>query len=73
MEGPQLEDQLAGLAYVKKLAYVDSNRLVVAGCSYGGIETLLAAERGAGLKAAMAMWYPFGEPHLVSAPAGLRR
>jgi len=29
--------------------------LAVAGCSYGGIQTLLAAERGAGFKAAVAM------------------
>jgi dienelactone hydrolase len=34
---------------------VDTSKLVVAGCSYGGIETLLAAEHGAGFKAAMAI------------------
>jgi len=51
----QVEDQLAGLAYLKSLPYVDQNRLVVAGCSYGGIQTLLAAERGAGFKAALAI------------------
>ncbi len=51
----QLEDQLAGLAYLRGLPYVDQNRLAVAGCSYGGIETLLAAERGAGYKAAVAI------------------
>ena len=55
MEGEQLDDQLAGLAYAKTLAFVDSSRLVVAGCSYGGIETLLAAERGAGFRAALAI------------------
>jgi carboxymethylenebutenolidase len=55
METEQLDDQLAGLAYVKGLAYVDPSRLAVAGCSYGGIETLLAAERGAGFKAAIAI------------------
>ena len=53
MGSDQLSDQLAGLTYAKKLAFVDTNKLVVAGCSYGGIETLLAAERGAGFKAAM--------------------
>ena len=53
MGSEQLSDQLAGLAYAKTLAFVDTNKLVVAGCSYGGIETLLAAERGAGFKAAM--------------------
>jgi carboxymethylenebutenolidase len=55
METEQLDDQLAGLAYVKRLPYVDQTRLAVAGCSYGGIETLLAAERGAGFKAAVAI------------------
>jgi len=55
METNQLEDQLAGLTYLKALPYVDTNRLGVVGCSYGGIETLLAAERGAGFKAAVAV------------------
>ena len=54
MAGPQLDDQLAGLAYLKSQPYVDANRLAVVGCSYGGIETLFAAERGAGFKAAVA-------------------
>src|SRR6266536_1283461 len=53
MGSEQLGDQLAGLAYAKTLAFVDTNKLAVGGCSYGGIETLLAAERGAGFKAAM--------------------
>ena len=55
MQTEQLDDQLAGLSYAKTLDFVDANRLVVAGCSYGGIETLLAAERGAGFKAAFAI------------------
>jgi len=55
MEGEHLDDQLAGLAYVKSLSSVDSHRLVVAGCSFGGIQTLLAAERGVGYRAAAAI------------------
>src|SRR5215831_19138074 len=55
MESEQLGDQLAGLAFAKTLPFVDTTKLVVAGCSYGGIQTLLAAERGAGFKAAMAI------------------
>ena len=55
MGSQQLSDQLAGLQYAKTLAFVDTNKLVVAGCSYGGIETLLAAERGAGFKAALSI------------------
>ncbi|MGA7194121.1 MAG: prolyl oligopeptidase family serine peptidase [Anaerolineales bacterium] len=55
MEGSQLDDQLAGLTYLKTLPYVDQNRLAVAGCSYGGIQTILAAEQNAGYKAAIAI------------------
>lgn len=53
LEGEQLDDQLAGLAYAKTLPFVDARRLVVAGCSFGGIETLLAAERNVGFRAAL--------------------
>jgi len=35
MEGEHLDDQLAGQAYLRSLPYVDPNRLVVAGCSFG--------------------------------------
>ena len=55
LEGEHLDDQLAGQAYVERLPYVDPQRLVVAGCSFGGIQTLLAAERGAGYRAAVAI------------------
>ncbi len=54
-ETNQLEDQLAGLDYLTSLPYVDKTRLAVAGCSFGGIQTLLAAERGVGFKAAVAL------------------
>lgn len=52
-ETQQLGDQLAGLAYAKTLPFVDKNRLVVGGCSFGGIQTLLAAERVKDFKAAL--------------------
>ena len=55
LETEQLDDQLAGLTFLKTLPYVDSSRLLVAGCSFGGIETLLAAERDVGYKAAIAI------------------
>ncbi|MES2180195.1 MAG: prolyl oligopeptidase family serine peptidase [Gemmatimonadota bacterium] len=55
LESEQLDDQLAGLRYLKSLAYVDTTRLVVAGCSYGGIQTLLGAERGVGYTAAVSI------------------
>lgn len=52
-----LEDQLAALAYLKQLSDVDIQRIAVAGCSYGGIQTVLAVEANAeqklGLRAAI--------------------
>ena len=48
-----LPDQIAGLDYVRHLDYVDTARLAVAGCSYGGIQTLLGAEKNVGYKAAV--------------------
>jgi len=52
-----LDDQLAALSYLKQLSYVVPNRVAVAGCSYGGIQTVLAveanAEQGLSLRAAI--------------------
>jgi carboxymethylenebutenolidase len=45
-----LQDQLAALTYLKSLPYVDQNRLVVMGASFGGIQTLLAVERRSGYR-----------------------
>ena len=56
METEQLDDQLAGLAYLKSLPYVDGDRVGVIGCSYGGIETIFGAESDtAGYAAAVAI------------------
>jgi carboxymethylenebutenolidase len=55
LETEQLDDQLAGLAYAKQQAFVDRDRIAVAGCSYGGIQTLLGAERNVGYKAAISL------------------
>ena len=53
----QLDDQLAGIAWLKHVPFVDATRIVVAGCSFGGIQTLLAAEggRARGIKAAVSI------------------
>ena len=52
-----LEDQLSAVTYLKQLPGVDPHRIAVAGCSYGGIQTVLAAEANAeqelGLRAAV--------------------
>ena len=45
-----LEDQLAALHYLKGLPYVDPDRIAVAGCSYGGIQTILAVEANTEMK-----------------------
>ena len=46
-------DQLAALAYLKKQPFVDSHRLAVGGFSFGGIQTMLAVERGPGYRVAV--------------------
>ena len=45
-----LEDQLAALNYLNALPYVHPDRITVAGCSYGGIQTILAVEANADMK-----------------------
>jgi dienelactone hydrolase len=55
LESEQLGDQVAGLAYVRQLPFVAPARIAVAGCSYGGIETLLGAERNVGYQAAISI------------------
>jgi dienelactone hydrolase len=48
-----LQDQLAALSYLKGLPDVDPQRIAVAGCSFGGIQTVLMAEKGLGVRAAV--------------------
>jgi carboxymethylenebutenolidase len=47
-------DVFHALEWLKKQPYVDPERIVVSGVSFGGVQTLLAAERGEGFKAAIA-------------------
>ncbi len=48
-----LEDQLAALQYLQALPYVDKDRIAVMGASFGGIQTMLAVERGPGYRVAV--------------------
>ena len=49
----QLADQLAALDYLRTQPFVDPSHIAVAGCSYGGIQTLLGAEANPGYRAAV--------------------
>ena len=79
LETEQLDDQFAGIAYAKTLPFVDADRMIVAGCSFGGIQSLLAAERGGGLKAAFSIspaaqmwgWNPHIRNRMLSAVQGI--
>lgn len=55
LETEQLDDQLAGLAAAKRLPFVDTTKIVGAGCSLGGVETLLGAEQPVGYRAGYAI------------------
>jgi carboxymethylenebutenolidase len=46
LEKDHLQDQLSALAWLRKQPFVQANRIAVAGNSFGGIETVLGAERG---------------------------
>src|SRR5881409_3630234 len=46
LETDHLNDQWAALAWLRTQGFVRSDRIAVAGNSFGGIETVLGAERG---------------------------
>jgi dienelactone hydrolase len=48
------EDVVAAMQWLKTRPEVDTSRIVVSGCSFGGIQTLLAAEKGLGARAFVA-------------------
>ena len=51
LQRAEVEDVVAAVNYVKSLAFMDPTRIAISGCSYGGIQTLLAGERDLGVKA----------------------
>jgi len=53
METDELDDVLAGLAFLRTLPTVDRNRIAIVGHSFGGSLTILAAERDKTIKAAV--------------------
>ncbi len=49
----QVHDVAAAVATVRAMPFVDASRVAVAGCSFGGIESLLAAQEVPGIRAAI--------------------
>jgi dienelactone hydrolase len=47
-------DVVAASAWLMKQPFVDAKRVAMVGCSFGGIQTLLSAEKGLGFKAFVA-------------------
>lgn len=46
-----VDDVIAAFNFLKSQAFVDPRRIAVSGCSYGGIQTLLAGEHDIGIRA----------------------
>ena len=46
LETDHLNDQLAALGWLRRQSFIRPDRIAVAGNSFGGIETVLGAERG---------------------------
>src|SRR5690349_24240596 len=44
---------VAAIAFLRAQPYIDSKNVSVAGCSFGGIESILTAEKPLGLRAAV--------------------
>jgi dienelactone hydrolase len=51
LQQAELDDVIAALSYLKSRPFVNPGRIAISGCSYGGIQTLLAGERDLGIKA----------------------
>jgi carboxymethylenebutenolidase len=51
LQDEEVEDVVAALNFLQAQPFVDPRRIAISGCSYGGIQTLLAGERDLGVKA----------------------
>lgn len=51
LQEEEVDDVVAALTFLKSQPFVDAGRIAISGCSFGGIQTLLAGERDLGVKA----------------------
>jgi carboxymethylenebutenolidase len=51
LQDEEVTDVIAALSFLKAQSFVDPNRIAISGCSYGGIQTLLAGEHDLGVRA----------------------
>ena len=51
LQEEEVADVVSALVFLKSQNFVDPNRIAISGCSYGGIQTLLAGERDLGVRA----------------------
>lgn len=68
LHGDYNRDVVAAIAWFKKQPYVKTDRLAVSGCSYGGIQTMLTAEKDVGARA----FIPFAPAAMSWANTDLR-
>jgi len=53
MQDEHNDDVVAAIEWVKRQPTMDARRVVVSGCSYGGIQTMITAARPVGIRAAV--------------------
>jgi carboxymethylenebutenolidase len=51
LQDVEVADVIAALGFLRSQVFVDASRIAISGCSYGGIQTLLAGERELAVKA----------------------
>lgn len=51
LQQAEVVDVVAAVNYIKAQPFVDGGRIAISGCSFGGIQTLLAGEQDLGVKA----------------------